>query len=41
MMQDEEKEIAEKTGISVTLVSDMIAYIRRHSSMDAEKRGKV
>jgi len=41
MMQDEEKEIAKKTGISLTLVSDMMAYIRRHSPMNAEKKGKA
>ncbi|HAE86866.1 TPA: excinuclease ABC subunit C [Candidatus Marinimicrobia bacterium] len=41
MMKDNEKEIAKKTGLSVTLVSEMIAYIRRYSPMDAEKRGKV
>ncbi|MDD5581730.1 MAG: excinuclease ABC subunit UvrC [Candidatus Marinimicrobia bacterium] len=37
MMQDSEKKIAEKTGISVTLVSTMLTYLRQHIPQEIAK----
>lgn len=40
MMQYNEKEIAEKTGISLTLISGMMDYIRHQSPRIKQRRGK-